>query len=84
MLIVHVISDCNRCGIYLSICTCKKCGLQFVGETKRPFSNRIYEHTRSVLMDKEKVSTPVSRHFPQNNHSVIDMEFSVPHWMGND
>ena len=63
--------------------TCKKCGLQYVGETKRPFRNRIYEHTRSIALDQELRSTPVSRHFTQNNHSVKDMEFSILHWMGN-
>ena len=55
-----------------------------MGETKRPFRSRIYEHTRSVLIEDENRSTPVSRHYSQKNHSVKDMEFSVLHWMGNE
>ena len=63
--------------------TCKKCGLQYVGETKRPFRQRMYEHTRSVIADQENRHTPVSRHFSQHNHGVKDMEFSIIHWMGS-
>ena len=77
---------CITCELsnLIYLISCKKCGLQYVGETKRPFRSRIYEHTRSVLIDDENRSTPVSRHYSQKNHSVKDMEFSVLHWMGNE
>ena len=63
--------------------SCKACGRQYTGETKRGIRHRIYEHMRSVQVDNGK-STPVSRHFTLPNHSVKDMEFSVIHWMGNE
>ena len=63
--------------------TCKQCGMQYIGETKRPFRQRMYEHTSSVKHPKEDKYTPVSRHFTQQNHSVKDMEFSIIHWLGN-
>ena len=52
------------------IITCNKCGLQYIGETKRPFRNRMYEHQSSVQKFQPEKSTPVSRHFSQKNHSV--------------
>ena len=67
--------------IYLIIC--KSCGRQYCGETKTPFRQRIYEHIRSVQLDQEQKSTPVSRHFTQKDHSVKDVEFAIIHWMGN-
>ena len=60
------------------IINCNKCGLQYIGETKRPFRNRIYKHLNSVQTFQHEKSTPVSRHFTQNNHSVKNMDFSFP------
>ena len=65
------------------IINCNKCGLQYVGETKRPIRNRKYEHFSSVQKFQQDKSTPVSRHFSQNNHSVRNIEFSIHHWMGD-
>ena len=45
------------------IIRCNKCGLQYIGETKRPFRNRMYEHQTSVQKFQPEKSTPVSRHF---------------------
>ena len=64
------------------IINCNKCGLQYIGETKRPFRNRMYEHQNSVQKFQPEKSTPVSRHFTQKNHSVKNMEFSIFQWMG--
>ena len=58
------------------IINCNKCGLQYIGETKRPFRNRMYEHQNSVQKFQPEKSTPVSRHFTQKNHSVKNMEFT--------
>ena len=65
------------------IINCNKCGLQYIGETKRPIRNRMYEHYNSVQKSQTEKSTPVSRHFLQNQHSVKNMEFSIFHWMGD-
>ena len=69
-------------GNVIYIINCNKCGLQYVGETKRPIRNRMYEHYNSVQKFHSEKSTPASRHFTQNNHSVRNMEFSIFHWMG--
>ena len=62
------------------IINCNQCGLQYIGETKRPFRNRMYEHQNSVQKFQPEKSTPVSRHFTQKNHSVKNMEFSIFQW----
>ena len=49
------------------VINCSKCGLQYIGETKR---QRMYKHYRSVPNMKLHNSTPVSRHFSGNNHSA--------------
>ena len=73
---------CELSNVFYII-NCNKCGLQYVGETKRPIRNRMYEHYNSVQKLQSEKSTPVSRHFTQNNHSVRNMEFSTFHWMGD-
>ena len=64
------------------IINCTECGLQYIGETKRPIRQRMYEHYRSVQKFNDLNSTPVSRHFTQPKHSVRNMEFSIVQWMG--
>ena len=53
-----------------------ECGLQYIGETKRPLRQRMYEHFRSVQNKKLNNSTPVSRYFSSPNHSSQNIEFS--------
>ena len=65
------------------IINCNQCGLQYIGETKRPIRNRMYEHYSSVQKFIAEKSTPVSRHFTQKNHSVRNMEFCILQWMGD-
>ena len=62
---------------------CNQCGLQYIGETKRPIGNRMYEHYSSVQRFQAEKATPVSRHFTQKNHSVKNMELSILQWMGD-
>ena len=52
--------------------------MQYVGETKRGFRNRMYEHKSSA--QKEGQCTPVSRDFKNNGHSHKHMQFSVLEW----
>ena len=64
------------------IINCTECGLQYIGETKRPIRQRMYEYYRSIQKFNAVNSTPVSRHFTQPKHSVRNMEFSIVQWMG--
>ena len=66
------------------IINCTECGLQYIGETKRPIRQRMYEHYRCVQKFNDLNSTPVSRHFTQLKHSVRNMEFSIVQWMGEE
>ena len=47
--------------------TCKICGLQYVGQTKRTFHERLYEHFRDIL--NKTPDKPLGRHFDLPSHS---------------
>src|SRR5579872_6995483 len=53
------------------VITCRKCGIQYVGETGRGLKDRLYNH-KSDIKTKEK--TPISIHFNSENHSGLDLE----------
>ncbi|XP_066275237.1 uncharacterized protein [Branchiostoma lanceolatum] len=50
---------------------CKKCGIQYVGETGQTLANRMNGHRSSIKTDKD---TPIAAHFNQPSHTVADME----------
>ncbi|XP_078600510.1 uncharacterized protein LOC144875445 [Branchiostoma floridae x Branchiostoma japonicum] len=50
---------------------CKKCGLQYVGETKQTLANRLNGHRSSINTKKD---TPVSAHFNLTDHNTADLE----------
>ncbi|KAI8514533.1 corticospinal neuron axon guidance through spinal cord [Branchiostoma belcheri] len=50
---------------------CKKCSVQYVGETKQTLANRLNGHRSAINTKKD---TPVSAHFNQTHHSVGDRE----------
>ncbi|XP_078584852.1 uncharacterized protein LOC144867010 [Branchiostoma floridae x Branchiostoma japonicum] len=50
---------------------CKKCGLQYVGETKQTLANRLNGHRSSINTKKD---TPVSAHFNLTDHNIADLE----------
>ena len=53
---------------------CKRCHLQYIGETKRQLSERFGEHRRSILNHQQlSTTTPVSLHFNQAGHSINDV-----------
>jgi len=53
---------------------CKKCGRQYIGETKRQLNERFGEHRRSILNHNQLISpTPISEHFNQHGHSINDV-----------
>ena len=64
------ISCTTRDLIYLI--TCRRCGLQYVGETGRTLGERITDHLSAI---RTKKPTPVGLHFNLADHS--DRDFSV-------
>ena len=59
---------------YLYLIECKKCGKQYIGETKRQLNERFGEHRRSILNHNQLISpTPISEHFNQHGHSINDV-----------
>ena len=53
---------------------CKKCGKQYIGETKRQLNERFGEHRRSILNHNQLINpTPISEHFNQPGHSINDV-----------
>ena len=66
-------SECSTSNVVYVI-SCKRCGLQYVGETKTKLSLRFANHVSSI---KTKKPYPVSIHFNSPNHSVIDVELLV-------
>ena len=53
---------------------CKRCGIQYVGETKTKLCLRFANHVSSV---KTKKLYPVAIHFNNPNHSINDVEIIV-------
>ncbi len=66
-------SQCSTPNVVYVI-SCKKCGLQYVGETKTKLSLRFANHVSSI---KTKKQYPVSIHFNSPNHNVKDVELMV-------
>ncbi len=61
--------------------TCKKCGIQYVGETKRTFRQRMNEHRNNVLKSMPQM---LYNHFRLNNHCQNDMEFTILETLENN
>ena len=58
--------------IYLT--ECKRCHLQYIGETKRQLSERFGKHRRSILNHQQlSTTTPASLHFNQADHPINDV-----------
>ena len=54
---------------------CKKCGKQYIGETKRHLHKRFDENSRSIFdYSHFSNSTPVFEHFNQADHSINDVD----------
>ena len=60
---------CNSNNVIYCI-TCKRCGKQYVGQTKNSLKERFKSHFYQIAHDPKK--TEVSRHFNQKNHSRLD------------
>ena len=51
--------------------TCRRCGLQYVGETSQPLHAKINSHQSDITHQRTDVS-PVAEHFNSGAHSVLD------------
>ena len=70
--ITDSISWHSKSHIYLIVC--KKCHLQYIGETKRQLNERFGKHQRSILHQQQlSITTPVSLHFNKAGHSINDV-----------
>lgn len=67
------IHDNITCGssnlVYLI--TCRRCRIQYVGETGRPLHDRVTDHRSAI---KLKRNTPIGVHFNLPNHSALDLK----------
>jgi GIY-YIG catalytic domain len=57
------------------VVTCKKCDLQYVGQTSRRLKDRALEHKRSIM--KQSLDTYMVKHFGSANHSVNDFSIQI-------
>ena len=57
--------------------TCKKCNIQYIGQTKQPVSKRMNSHKFDVCSNyiNPAFSTNVAVHFNSTNHSMNDFSF---------
>ena len=61
--------NCQSTNVVYVI-TCKKCGTQYVGETKRALKTRLLEHCGDTKHNRDR---PVARHFNKPNHTCDDI-----------
>ncbi len=74
-------SNCESKNV-VYLLSCKQCGLQYVGETKRSLRQRFGEHKNSVK--NKKMNTLMVQHFNQAGHSFEDMTITVLHQIDNE
>jgi hypothetical protein len=66
---IHDNLSCNSKNIIYLI-SCKKCNLQYVGETERELRQRTTDHRSNIRTNK---ITPIGRHFNSTNHTSLDL-----------
>ena len=57
---------CNSSNLVYCL-ECKICGIQYVGETLRPFKKRLYEHSANIL--NQVLDDPIGAHFNGPGHT---------------
>jgi hypothetical protein len=63
----------NNCGVYQL--ECYDCGLQYVGQTGRPFRTRYQEHKRDY--DSNSTKSLFAKHLLDTNHKLRPIEDSM-------
>ena len=71
--IIHDLITCSSSNLIYLI-TCRKCNLQYVGETSRTLRERVTDHRSAVKLKKK---TPIGLHFNLPNHSVFDLKITA-------
>ena len=66
--------DCSTQNI-IYLLSCKKCSVQYIGETERMLKERFSEHRTFVNTNNKTKSTGL--HFNSKGHSVSDMEITI-------
>ena len=70
-------NSCSASNLIYMI-QCNKCNMQYIGETKRQFSDRFGEQRRSIEKARNPYQfhhpTAVSEHFSLPDHSIKDIE----------
>lgn len=61
--------SCKSSSIIYLI-TCRKCNMQYVGETNRKLAERLTDHRSNI---KNLKATPIGVHFNSANHSFLDI-----------
>ena len=74
--LTYTIRTKSQCGTpnVIYVISCKRCGIQYVGETNTKLCLRFANHVSSV---KTKKLYPVGIHFNNPNHSINDVEIIV-------
>ncbi len=57
------------------VVTCKKCGVQYVGQTMRALKDRILEHRRSII--KDSLNSYLVSHFKLPDHTLEDFSVQI-------
>ena len=68
---IHESITCKTSNVVYLV-TCKRCAMQYVGETSRPLADRVNDHLSCIRLRKK---TPVGLHFNLPGHRLTD--FSV-------
>ena len=68
---VHYTFTCKTRNLVYLI-QCKKCGLQYIGETENPLHIRINGHRSDI--NTRKTEKPVAAHFNQPDHCLQDLQ----------
>ncbi|MCP4585891.1 GIY-YIG nuclease family protein, partial [Pseudoalteromonas sp.] len=74
--IVPIDSDlaCRTFSV-IYIVTCRKCGMQYIGQTSRALKDRVLEHRRSII--KGSLDTYLTKHFRTAGHTVDDFSVQI-------
>ncbi len=70
---INIDSNCQDFNIVYVI-TCKKCGIQYVGETSRTLNERMRNHESSI---RRRDPHPVATHFNLPQHSTRDLLVTI-------
>lgn len=68
------INNCHDTNVIYLI-TCKRCNLQYVGQTKRTYRQRMMEHNRSIK--RNNLNTLLVKHFNSDDHSIQDFSSTI-------